>query len=316
MTQPPLLSLVVVNGLANRLRALRTTIDFLQQSSDHEFRFAWPFEPGVCEVPPEEVFDAHFLEQFLFEPTDAQHRWLNNELRLGLHFYQEMNAWALLAGRLTERPFQRVMHRELIERKSSGWLVSGGNISSQEPLTSSQGNSPPGGSRPKIVFSQECMEIIRASDAAKADVAVHVRLRNYAHQFPSSAALRRRLEADFGTVNSRRVSVVSDGHPKGTDYLSMLNSKTFETISPPRHFNVDPSVIDFFWIAQAPVAYSAHWSSFAVEAIKQGTYQGRVARLKVFWPYLGYRFLYMLKIVKEFFRLGSVVRLQLEFGKH
>lgn len=311
-----MLSLVVVNGLANRLRALRTAIEFFRPLSDHEFRFAWPFQPGVCEVAPEVLFDTHFLEQFLFEPTKAEKHWLNTGLRLGFHFYQEMEAWALLGGRLTERPFQRAVHRELIERQSSGWLISGGNFRSQARPQNFLKSSlpPPDGTQSKIVFSRECMEIMRASDVAKTDVAVHLRLGNYGRQLPSPAALHRRLERDSGTLNFSRVTVVADGHSKGADYLSMLNSKGFETISSPRHFKVDPSVIDFFWIAQARIIYATHWSSFSEEAVKVGTYGGRVIRLKVFFPYLWFRAIYMLKIVKEFFLLGSAVQLQLEFG--
>lgn len=266
-THRPVISLILVNGLANRLRALRTAFDMVDELGSYQLRFAWPLEPGICDIPARDVFNPSFLADFQFIPSSTEETWLKSSLRTGLHRYPSLGAWGLYAGWLREKFFWPKVKRNVLRFGEPLFIVTGGLLGSEgDRFTETRAEAS---SLLELhPWSSELEAEIDAARRSDSEVGIHLRLSNHRGLFPSPPRLRGIVLREMGPGDGRIISVATDSPPLSQRYIRAIEGLGFKPkVVASGLSHLRPELRDFVRLSQSTVVFAPFWSTFAKEGL-------------------------------------------------
>lgn len=264
----PVISLVLVNGLANRLRALRTAFEVVKELKGYSLRFAWPLEPGICEISPGEIFSQQFLKDHLFTPSTDEQLWLVSDLKRGLHFYPCRNAWGLYAGWLREEFFWGSVEKKVFGPKASLLIVTGGVLGSIQAEQDRIAHPSENALRSASPWSENLSAQVEEAKRSGFEVAFHLRFGEQRNLFPTPSQFSRAVERKIGAGGGRLAVVSADSPSLAEPYVKVMEDLGFRiatSAASPKPLR--PELLDFNRLSQAATVVAVHWSTFAPEAL-------------------------------------------------
>lgn len=305
---------MTVNGLANRLSALSTFLDFASHFDSIRVRVIWPPQPGVCEVSPEELFEEGFVGRYFLQPSRQKLEVLHSHIKIGLHYNTQLSGWTLKGGWGEEYPFVEKFRDRIRQTNRDGWIIAGGPITA---TPNRQRGTDYWEARRSNYRRIPFHPYLLSPDFLKVNgpvfpVALHIRKGSHGSQYPSQKATSKIIQRVLKPNPDSPVLIVADSKDTLQQWGDFLIRRGIKVIYPssritdPLGVEVPQAIIDFFLLARSKTILSVFWSTFGQEAAHIGEIKSELVELRR-WPQsVLYRFVLLLRRIRE--RMTRLVR--------